>query len=116
MSRQLAAARKLLSDAQLIAFLYAVQAEGHVRAANIILPGKYRKVLDLDESFGNLEPPPRRELGLTAELKVVRLSARTFRITFGMHGAGVGDGGVWRVVFTAGGAVQRIQQEGFWIH
>ena len=110
------AARKLLSDAQLSAFLYAVQAEGLVRAANIILPGKYRNVLDLDESFADLEPPPRRELGLTVELKVVRLSARTFRITFGMHGAGVGDVGVWRVVFTAKGAVQRLAMEGSWIH
>ncbi|MBL0128032.1 MAG: hypothetical protein IPP83_11385 [Flavobacteriales bacterium] len=82
----------------------------------MILPGKYSKVLDLDKSFANLEPPPRRELGMTVELKVERLAPRTFRITFGMHGAGVGDGGVWLAVFTAKGAVQRLVAEGFWIH
>jgi hypothetical protein len=60
MSSQLAAARKLLSDAQLIAFLYAVQAEGLVRAADFFLPGKYRQVINLVECFGNLEPPPPR--------------------------------------------------------
>lgn len=59
---------------------------------------------------------PEQRGSITTELKVVRPSPRVFRITFGDHGPQVGRGGVWRVTYTAGGKVQRMEQEGFWVH
>lgn len=53
MSRQLAAARKLLSDAQLIAFLRAAAKEDHPRA-----PGVMCRYLDRGWSLGRIFEPP----------------------------------------------------------
>jgi len=113
MSRQLAAARKHLSDAQLLAFLRAAEEDG-IRAPRIFLYPLRGRAVDLDADFAHYDRPA-SDGRMHVVLQVQPLSPRVFRITFGFHGE-VGDGGVWRVVFTAGGAMQRIQQEGFWRH
>lgn len=100
MADQLRAARKLLSDTQLIAFFRAAGTEDHPRAPGIICR-QLDRGLTLEAIF---RPPPRPGL-ITAVLKVVRLSPRTFHIKCGFNGAHVGDGGEWRVVFTASGTV-----------
>jgi hypothetical protein len=110
---ELNAARKLLSDARLIAFFRAAAKEPHPHAPAIIVK-VVEQGIPLDRHFAELGSRGRAHLW--PELKVVRESARVFTITFGYHGGLVGDGGVWRVTYTAGGKVQRLEQQGFWIH
>ena len=116
MSRQLTAARKLLSDAQLIAFLRAVEADGKIVAPRIVLKPLRGALIDLDAIFKTLDPPLSGEMGLSVELKVKRLGPLTFQIKFGMHGGGVGDGGEWRVRYNAQGEVEELEDGLMWIH
>lgn len=108
-TRQLAKARKLLSDAQLLAFLAAETAS---TTAHTIAREELRKGIGLDAFFKEYDAPGSSELHI--RLQVVRLGPRTFRITFGFEGPYVGDGCEWRVVFTARGAVQRMEEGVSW--
>ena len=95
----LAAAREHLSDAQLVAFFHAAAVSEIPRAArSLVRDLKAGATLD---AFFREFAPNRERYSLWAELHVVRKSTRVFHITFGFHGE-VGDGGEWRVVYSAG--------------
>lgn len=100
---------RLLPAPQLTAFLRAAAAEGQVAAPRLLLED-----LDAGHGLDELLRPANEEIAMELELKVKRLAPRTYRITMGYHGAFVGDGGTWRVVFTANGAVQWLEAEEFW--
>lgn len=101
---------KHLTAADLIAFLRAAAAEGQVAAPRLLLED-----LEAGHELDELLRPSKEEDAVELELMVKRLAPRTFRITLGYHGAMVGDGGTWLVEFTAKGAVQRLEAEGFWL-
>lgn len=111
---QLAAARKLLSDARLIAFFRAAGVEERPIAIRSI-----NRQLDthttLDDVVDRLGPRTDRATRLNLDLDVARLSSRVFEITFGFHGE-VGDGGVWRVSYTPGHRILRCIQQRRWHH
>ncbi len=94
---------------QLLAFLRAAAAEGAIAEPRLLLEN-----LEAGHTLDELMRPTKEEDALELELKVKRLAPRTFRVTLGYHGALVGDGGTWRVVFTAKGAVQRLEAEVYW--
>jgi hypothetical protein len=113
-SAQLAAARKLLSDARLIAFFRAAGVEERpiaIRSINRDLDAH----ITLDAFAARFGPRTDRPTRMNLDLQVVRLSPRVFKITFGFRGE-VGDGGVWRVTFSAGTRVLRWEQIGRWHH
>lgn len=116
MSRPLKAARKQLGDGRLLAFLEAVRAntECRVIAAGMVLGCVEEEGLEAGlASFAKAAPEP---WAMRMKLEVERLSPRVFRITFGLGGGHVGDGGTWRVVYTAKGAVQHMEQEAYWMN
>lgn len=111
---QLAAARKLLSDARLIAFLRAAGVEERpiaIRSVNRDLDAN----ITLDAIVARFGPRTDRPTRMNLDLQVARLSPRVYKITFGFRGE-VGDGGVWRVTFSAGTRVLRWVQIGRWHH
>lgn len=110
-TKQLAKARKLLTDVQLNNFF---SAEVDRPIAMRIMRKELAKNSDLDALFAEYTGVPEQR-GLTLKLKVVRCTPRTYRISFGFQGGNAGDGGTWRVVFTAKGAVQRLVQEEWWL-
>lgn len=109
MSKQLRAALALLGEERLVAFLRAAAEQDHPHA-----PRYMCRDLEAGATVRELFARERGAL-IRAVLEVERLAPRTFRITCGYRGE-VGDGGTWRVVFTAKGAVQRLDEEGFWRH
>ncbi|MBL7951889.1 MAG: hypothetical protein JNM62_09225 [Flavobacteriales bacterium] len=111
---QLAAARKLLSDARLIAFFRAAQT-AHRPVAIRIINRELGKGKSLDAFFDAFENAPGDRQGLQLTLNVKRLSPRVYTIVYGLSGGHVGDGGEWRVSFSAGAKVLRIQERVSWI-
>ncbi|MBK9419560.1 MAG: hypothetical protein IPN44_00735 [Flavobacteriales bacterium] len=115
-SRQLKAAKRHLSEAQLVAFLRAAN-EGDTTSVRLI-------VRDLDEgrTLKELLSPVELAVGptvlgiLTVELKVKPLGPDTYEILFGHHGPGYGDGGTWKVVYDGNGQVKELIGETSWIH
>lgn len=107
---QLSEARKVLSDARLMAFWKEAAAQPFPGA-----PGRMLKQLGRGQSIDEIFAMHARG-SISIELKVEHMSSRVFLITFGHHGPQVGDGGVWRVVFSGGAKVVRCQEQGFWIH
>jgi hypothetical protein len=112
----LSAARKLLSDARLLAFFRAAAAEDYCPQAIRMINRDLDKGESLDTFVGHFGQLRAAQGGMDLELKVKRVSPRVFTITYGLHGALVGDGGKWRVSYSAGAKVLRIEQVGFWIH
>lgn len=113
-SAQLKAARRHLSDEQLIAFL---------RAANTGRPhsvGLAIRALDAGSSLEDLfrfeVPPEWKQYRMTTELKVQPIADHTYKITFGHHGPQYGDGGEWEVEYTPDGNVKRLVPQTYWIH
>lgn len=106
-------ARKVLSDDRLLAFFLEAAKERHPHAAQIA----QRDILKL----GSLDAVVAQYVGneewsLHIDLKVKQEGPRTFAITFGFHGGHVGDGATYRVVYSAGSKVMRLEQTGWWIH
>lgn len=115
-SRQLQAAKRHLSEAQLIAFLRAAN-DGDTTSVKITVRG-----LDEGSTLEELLAPVVLAVGeldlgtLTVELKVKPLGPHSYEILFGHHGPGYGDGGTWKVVYDANGQVQELVNESSWIH
>ncbi len=102
----------VLGHPRLMAFFQAVAASHHPFPAEMLL-ADLRRGTPLEVYF---RKRAKNSIGgLTTELKVVSLSPRVFRITFGDHGPGYGSGNVWRVTFTPGVRVSHLHEEGFWI-
>lgn len=107
---QLSAARKLLSDAQLLTFFRAAAEDDDTPATRIIQTDLARGV-DLDTFFDHFSQDHRLSNILWIDLKVKPLAARTFNIVFGFHG---GEGAQWRVVYHPNGSLRRIVREVVW--
>ena len=107
MSRQLAAARKLLSDAQLIAFLREAAKEDHPRAPGVMCRDLDRG-MSLDEIFQPPQRPEGRAVLMQAILEVKPAGTLTYMIRVGFRGE-VGDGGEWRVRYNAHDAVVELE-------
>ena len=113
MSRKLNAVRKFLSDAQLVAVLRALRAQGRTAAATILLEQVEKEGVDAAFAAYAEQGPEPWDMRLTMTVK--KRSPRVFLIRIGLAGGHVGDGGLWRVTFTARGAVQRLHQLEHWI-
>ena len=106
-------ARKLLSDARLLAFFRAAAKEPDPMAARMMQ--RSLEVLgSLDAVFAEYVGDEPWSMEIT--LKVVQVASRTFRITFGYAGGHVGDGGTYRVVYSAGSSMLRLELDAFWVH
>lgn len=99
---------ELFTTFHLTAFLLAAAAEGQVQAPRMI-----GEELDAGVPIQEILKPGSEADPMHLVYKVKRLAPRTYRITLGYEGL-AGDGGTWRVVFTAKGAVQRLVAEEFW--
>lgn len=103
-----------LSEARLVAFFRAALTEERPVAVKIMVreldAGK--TVADVARIFA---PDPERAGGLRMSLKVQRISPRVFIIRYGLAGGHSGDGGTWRVTFSAGSTVLRLVQQEWWI-
>lgn len=114
-SKDLKAAKKLLSEEQLVAFLHAANEQGQTHSVEMSC-----RALELgrtlDDLFTESVRDNRRNSGLTTALKVKRLAPDTYDITFGHHGPTIGDGGSWKVVYAKNGQVKELEKETFWIH
>lgn len=111
---QLVVARKLLSDARLLSFFRAARTK--LRPVSIkIINRELDKGKSLDTFFAELGNVPAERSGLEAQLKVKRITPRVYTIVYGLVGGHVGDGGEWRVVFSAGDKVLRISEGSSWI-
>jgi hypothetical protein len=105
--RQVRAARRLISDAQLIAFLRAVRGSGDLFAVKLI-----NEDLDNGESLDEIFYT-RNEYGYL--LSVRKLPALGLLISFGCQaGPTEGDGGEWQVSFV-GDSAHLVKAETFWI-
>lgn len=111
---QLGAARKHLTDAQLIAFLREAAKEEFPRA-----PGYMCKDLDRGGSLERIFDPPLRPKDraalMRAVLEVKQVDEMTYLIRVGYRGE-VGDGGVWRVRYNALGELVELQEGTMWMH
>lgn len=115
MSRQLTAARKLLSDAQLIAFLRAAAKDDHVRAPRFICE-QLNEGQSLEEIFDNAQAGREPHFAMHATLRVKRVTSLTYVIAVGLGGGTVGDGGEWRVRYNAQGEVEELEDGLMWMH
>ena len=106
-------ARKLLSDERLLAFFRAAADEDRVTATRM-MHRSLEELGSLEAAFAEYggDAPWRMHIQLTIEQE----SPRTFRITFGFAGGNVGDGGTYRVVYSGGSKVQRLELGEWWIH
>jgi hypothetical protein len=105
--RQVRAARQLISDAQLIAFLRSVRRNSSLLAVELI-----NEDLDNGESLDEIFYT-RNEYDYL--LSVRKLPAFGLLISFGCQaGPTEGDGGEWQVSFV-GDLVNSVKAESFWI-
>ena len=110
---QLSRAREMLSEVQLLAFFtaehpdppYAMRLVQQHLSTGSDLDTYFREHDDTDE-----------QVPLEVVFTVHRRSPRSYTITYGYNGADVGDGGEWTVVYTAKGAVRRMELLLAWIH
>lgn len=115
-SRQLKAAMRHLSEAQLVDFLRAAN-DGKTTSVQLIV-----RDLDKGRTLEELLSPVEHAVGpivlgtLSVELKVKPLGQNTYEILFGHHGPGYGDGGTWKVVYDGNGQVKELIGETSWIH
>ncbi len=112
--RQLAAARKYLSDARLTAFFRAVHTEWRPISLKII-NRELDKGRTLDAFFAEFGNLPGKRSGLEVRLAVKRISPHVYLVAYGLAGGHVGDGGEWRVVFSAGAKVLRVRACAMWM-
>ena len=111
---QLARALKVLPREQLNAFFTATN-EGNVLALKLIQDSLAERQT-LEEVFATTDTTdPTAERRMTPELKVKRTEPGIYRITVGYYDDGIGDGGVYRVAFTASGEIENIEPEEFWM-
>lgn len=106
----LTAARKHLTDAQLVAFLHAAAQDGHALAPRMFCE-RLATGCTLDELFA---VQPDDEMSMQAVLRVRRIREHTYRITTGYEGA-VGDGADWTVTFDATGAPLHCEVGVMWV-
>jgi hypothetical protein len=105
--RQVRAARRLVPDAQLIAFLRAVRGSTDLFAVKLV-NGDLDSGKSLDEIFYT-----RMEYGYSLSVYMVAVSG--FLVSFGCElGSTEEDGGEWQVSFV-GDSVNSVQAESFWI-
>ncbi len=112
--QQLAAARKLLSDARLLAFFRAAAAEMYVPYAIKVIIRDLDKGETLDVCMGHYGPLGDKQPHRYLTFGVEQISPRVYSITFGFEGGETGDGAQWRVRYSAGAKVLHVEQVGFW--
>lgn len=110
---QLHRARAIMGPERLLAFFKRLRAKGSDVLAVTIVKEHLATGRTLDEFFAHFGDPERYVL--RPALTVRRLSKRVFLIDFGIHGNMVGDGGEWRVVYSARGRILRMRQLTMWV-
>ena len=111
---QLARALKVLFCEQLNVFFTATN-EGNVLALKLI-QDSFAEGQMLEEVFATIDIIDSTvEWWMILELKVKRMEFGIYRITVGYYDDGIGDGGVYCVVFTALGEIENIELEEFWM-
>lgn len=110
----LAAAHKLLSDEQLVAFFRAAGRAPQPPIAVKLINEHLDRGENLNYIFMMYGGPRTPNRPVVMDLKVKRLGPNSYIVRFGLAGARSDDGGEWRVTFTGQGALQRVQGASFW--
>ncbi len=112
---QLNAARKLLTDAQLIAFFRAAAKDEQFPQAIRWINRDLDKGKTLDTFVNDFGPHAARQGGFNLSLRVKQLEERVFTISYSLGAGHCGDGGEWRVTFAESGELLEVEQGPCWI-
>jgi hypothetical protein len=110
----LVAARKLLSDDQLVAFFRAAGREAHPPIAVKLINEHLDRGENLNYIFMMYGGPRSASRPVVMHLKVSELKAPTYMVRFGLAGHRSDDGGEWRVTYTEQGALYKVQGTSIW--
>jgi hypothetical protein len=112
---QLEAARKLLTDAQLIAFFRLAGIAEHCPTAVKIINRDLDKGESLDTFVGHFGKLGAANGGLDLKLLVEPVEGSAYRISYGLHGGMSGDGSTWIATYGEEGELLGLEQESYWI-
>lgn len=116
-TRRYKAARKHLTDAQLVAFFREAAKDRSTQAPQQVTNGLDQEQT-LAEWCARMDEPSELDafFSFEMELKVVPLATRQFRITFGFHGQEAGDGAEWTVSYAEDGSLLTCEAGVAWTH